>query len=202
MREIMVGCDESGRGSFFGPIYAGACIIEDQESFILNLPDHIKIRDSKKMSEKQRNESYQYIIEHCTAYSSAYITNTEIDEIGIQEANKKVFHKALDKLKQYNFNKILVDGCIFKPYYDDNLDVIYSECIPKGDDNVLEIACASIIAKYTRDQFIETICNENEEYKKYNIKANKGYGTYAHIQGIKSHGLTNLHRSSFLKHFL
>lgn len=197
--KVIVGCDESGRGSLFGRIYAGACIVEDEEKFVMELPDEIKIRDSKRMSELQRRKSYKYITEHCKAFATAYIDNEQIDKIGIGKANKRVLHMALDKLNKYNFEEILVDGVVFDPYVKKGGELVESQCIPKGDDNILEISCASIIAKYERDEYINKLCEDNEELEKYGIKCNKGYGTYVHFTGISKYGLTKWHRRTFLK---
>ncbi len=180
--ELIVGCDEVGRGSLIGRVYA-ACVI---------LPiDYVNknIKDSKLINENKRNILNNEIKLIAIDYGIDYIDNNEIDEINILNASIKAMHKSLDRLKKIP-NKILVDGNKFKPYRN-----IPYECIIKGDSKIQQISAASIIAKVERDNYIYEI---DKLYPEYNWKNNKGYGTKEHINLIKKYGLSPLHRKSFI----
>lgn len=196
---IEVGVDEVGRGCLFGRVYAAAVIwnpnITDCFDDIEN--DVNMIKDSKKLSEKKRNHLSEFIKEYALDYSIAYVENDYIDEHNILKSSIIAMHRALDKLK-FDFDKIMVDGNQFKNYYK-NCKPVKHECIIKGDDKIKSIACASILAKVARDNYIIELCDKNEDLNKYDLKNNKGYGTKKHIQGIEDHGITKLHRKTFCK---
>lgn len=179
--KIEAGCDEAGRGCLSGPVFAAA-VIWDR-----NIDSHI-INDSKKLSEKQRNELRIFIEENAIAWSVAYVKSEKIDEINILSASILAMHLALDNLK-VKPEHIAVDGNRFKPYSD-----IPYECVVKGDAKYTNIAAASILAKTYRDEFM---CKIHNEFPQYNWKKNKGYPTAEHRNAIREFGLTPYHRKSF-----
>jgi len=190
---LEVGVDEVGRGCLCGPVVAGAVIwdplVVQEKGFIL--------RDSKKISERKRYIMKDFIEENAIDYSVVSIDNNRIDAINILKASHQAMHNAVRGLR-VDPELILVDGDKFPYYMDDKDNYIEHQCIPGGDDLYCSIAAASILAKCERDTFIEELCDTNPELDvKYNWRKNKGYGTKAHMEGIKEHGITEWHRKSF-----
>ena len=177
--KLIAGVDEAGRGPWAGPVYSAAVILDTA-----NIPE--EINDSKKMSEKKRNEINSRIVsEHHYAVGIADVN--EIDELNILQASLLSMKRAIaNLLLKPDF--VLIDGA-HKPALD-----IDSENIIKGDNKSLSIAAASIIAKVERDQFMKKI---DEEYPHYNWKKNKGYGTKEHQNALNVHGISEHHRKSF-----
>lgn len=188
---LEVGVDECARGCLFGRIY-GCAVIYPNEGINKNI--EILIKDSKKLSRKKRKLIYDYLIKN-VKYATYYCDNTEIDTYGIQKCNYKVFHESIKKLNVIP-DKILVDGKCFEPIYINNKQIEH-ECIIKGDDIYLSIACASIIAKVEHDNYIEEVIENNPELKNYHLQNNYGYGTKAHINAISQYGLSKYHRKSY-----
>jgi ribonuclease HII len=178
---LEVGCDEAGRGCLAGPVVAAAVVLPQK----FNLP---VLNDSKKLSEKQRNELRFLIEEIAIDYAVAFIDNYKIDEINILNASILGMHEAINQLKTIP-EFILVDGNKFKPY-----KKIPHSCIIKGDGKYASIAAASILAKTYRDEFMEKL---HTEYPGYNWKKNKGYPTKEHKQAIVDIDITKYHRKSF-----
>ena len=177
--DLIAGVDEAGRGPWAGPVYSAAVILDTA-----NIP--AEINDSKKMSEKKRNEIYSRIFsEHHYAVGIADVN--EIDELNILQASLLSMKRAITNLL-LKPDFVLIDGA-HKPALD-----IDSENIIKGDNKSLSIAAASIIAKVERDQFMKKI---DEEYPHYNWKKNKGYGTKEHQNALNVHGISEHHRKSF-----
>ena len=196
--EVIVAIDEVGRGCFFGPVYACAIIIDKTklDNKIFN-----EIKDSKKISKKKRERLYDFLIKNVIEYSIGYSSSQEIDEINILNATYLAMHRALDNIKT-KFDRIIVDGNRFKPYFNDKLNKEYlfypHLTIEQGDDKILEIACAAIVAKVERDECIKNIVESDKEtYEKYDLIKNVGYGTKKHREAIKEHGITPLHRHTF-----
>lgn len=207
--EKQVGVDEAGRGCFAGPVTAGAVVWD--VDWLINNKDKYKeismIKDSKKLSAKARKQCYDFITAHCSSYAISHVSNGVIDELNILQSTYKAMHDALDKLET-SFDRIVVDGSAFKAYLnkreDSDLFVVPHVCITNGDNIYFSIACASILAKVSRDMYIEELCNHNPIYQDiYDWKNNKCYGTKKHIEAIKEHGLTPLHRRTFglCKHY-
>jgi len=199
---LIAGLDEAGRGAFFGPVYTAIVIIgnkDDVEEFKQKaLNANIVIRDSKKMTELQRNKARKFIEENVLAYAVEYQNNTSIDTNGILKATMRCFNDSVGKLEPTP-SFLYVDVNYF---INENTNIPF-ECIEQGDDKILEIACASILAKTHRDEFIVQFCNNNPEYdEKYCLKRNKGYGTIHHRDGLTKHGLSIYHRKTFCKKFL
>ena len=183
--EYICGIDEAGRGPLCGPVVAAAVILKNG--------DKIEgVNDSKKLSEKKREQIFEEIKERAVAYSVGIVDEKTIDEINILEATRLAMKKAVDGLKtkpQY----ALVDAEKKVP-----IDIPYTPII-KGDALSESIAAASIIAKVTRDRMIVEL---DSKYPEYNFAKNKGYGTKQHTDAIKEHGLCPAHRRSFCKKFV
>lgn len=188
-----VGLDECARGPGFGRMYGSAVILDS--SFMQEKPEHVLIRDSKALTEKQRELSYQYIISHCFEYAVSFVEPWEIDKHGVTWANQKVFHDSLSSLHT-PLSHIYVDGTIFRPYHN-----IHHTCLVKGDALRHDISCASIIAKVSHDRYIQKLC-KSEDLQHYHIYKNKGYLTKDHIKAIQEYGITKYHRKIYLKNIL
>ena len=178
---LVAGTDEAGRGCLAGPVTAAAVILP------LNFKSKI-LNDSKILSLKNRNELRTLIEHNALAYGISHIYMEEIDKINILNASILGMHKALDKLTTQP-EQIIVDGNSFKNYRK-----IKHECIIKGDGKFLSIAAASVLAKTSRDAYMDKI---HEEFPMYNWKKNKGYPTKEHRAAIEKYGITKYHRKSF-----
>ena len=184
--QYICGIDEAGRGPLAGPVVVGA-VIMPKDSFIEG------VNDSKKVSEKKREKLYDLITEEAIAYSVGIIDHNTIDEINILNATKLGLKKSLEELK-VRPDIILVDAL-------NNMDTngIPYKSIIKGDAKVYSIACASIIAKVTRDRIMR---QWDSIYPVYGFEKHKGYGTAAHIAAIKENGPCIIHRKTFIKNFI
>lgn len=192
------GVDECGRGCLFGPVVAAAVVLPH----IFPDETYQQIKDSKKISEKKRNQLTEYIKQHALSYAIAVIDHTEIDRINILQASLKAMHKALTNVYQQHphFTEILVDGNHFKPFLppgEDQEEAISYKTIEQGDNKILGIAAASILAKTYRDRLMVEGCVQNEVWDRYDLKNNKGYGTAKHLQALKQFGPIEGHRLSF-----
>jgi ribonuclease HII len=176
------GIDEVGRGALFGPVVAGAVILDPQD-----ISESIGIDDSKKINPAKRYQLSQYIYAHAMAYSIGWCWNDEIDRYNILEATKKAMKMAVKGL-QINPDYVLMDG--MKP---DFLH-IDGQGIKKGDSKSLSIAAAAIIAKVFRDELMVSF---HHFFPKYQLHKHKGYGTRIHIDAILENGMTEFHRKSF-----
>ena len=200
---IEIGIDEAGRGPMFGRVYIGAVVLpKDSKQF-----DFSKMKDSKKFhSDKKIKEVAEYIKSHAVAWSVTYAEHTEIDAKNIRKSTIDCMHKAVNDLMA-KMNKtadelyLLVDGNDFIPMMKlccDSYIQIPHKCIESGDNTYASIAAASILAKVTRDEYIMQMCRENPELNtRYDLESNKGYGTKKHMDGIKTHGISQWHRKSF-----
>lgn len=185
-----VGLDEAGRGCWWGPVVAGAVIWPE------NLT-HQYLTDSKKLSEKKRNELYPWIKKNCY-YGIGYASSTEIDKIGIVPATKLAMNNAIKKLeenikdKNIKINSLIIDGIGWKEN-----DFQYPlTSIIKGDGKYYSIAAASILAKVYRDNYCLKKSLE-ENFKKYKLEKHKGYGTKLHKEILDLEGPSIEHRFSF-----
>lgn len=178
---VEAGCDEAGRGCLAGSVYAAAVIFP---------PDYhnADLNDSKKLTEKRRNQLREVIQREALAWAVGIVTPEEIDRINILNASILAMHRALDQLK-VRPQAIIVDGNRFKAYHD-----IPHATIVKGDGKYLSIAAASILAKTYRDDYMNRLA---EEYPQYDWKGNKGYPTRKHRDAIREFGVTPYHRKSF-----
>lgn len=179
--KIEAGTDEAGRGCLAGPVVAAAVI----------LPAHFELpllNDSKKLTEKQRNELRPIIEKNAICYAVSFVNEAKIDEINILQASILAMHLALEKLTDIP-QHIIVDGNKFKPFKN-----IPHKTVIKGDAKFMSIAAASILAKTYRDAYMEKI---HLEYSMYDWHKNKGYPTVKHRQAIQQFGSTKYHRKSF-----
>jgi ribonuclease HII len=163
------------------------------------------IKDSKKLSKKNRTTLSHFIKEHALAYHIKYVAEKTIDDINILNATYQAMHGALDGLN-CRFDRILVDGDKFLPYrrkpsvLDGDADYwcVPHMCVPNGDNVYLSIASASILAKVSRDTYMEELASKNMDLNaKYDWVNNKGYGTKKHLDGIRAHGISVHHRRTF-----
>ncbi len=187
---IVAGVDEAGRGPLAGPVVAACAILP--EDF-----DVIGVDDSKKLSEKRREELFEQILNKSLAYGVGIADNSLIDEINILQATKKAMQEALIKANEMLEGRVgkSVGHVLFDAVEIKGLETPQSAII-KGDAKSLSIAAASIIAKVTRDRMM---MEYHEKYPYYGFDSNKGYGTKAHYAGIEEHGITPIHRKTFLK---
>ena len=187
--KYICGMDEVGRGCLFGPVTAAAVIMPLSLSF--NNNENEKniiegIEDSKKLSPKIREELSKKIIEKSIDYSIYSVSEKIIDEINILNATKLAMIKAVENLK-------IKPDILFIDALELDIDIKQISII-KGDSKSYSIGCASILAKVSRDEMMN---NLPEEYQKYKISKNKGYGTKEHLEAIKKYGPSDKHRFTF-----
>ena len=188
--KYICGIDEAGRGPLAGPVVVGAVV----------MPRDSKIEwvnDSKKVTEKRREILYDKITQEALAWGVGIVSEKEIDQINILNATKMGLHLALGEVIEKLGEKpniVIVDA--LKDI--DTFQIPYQSII-KGDATRYSIACASIIAKVTRDRIMR---QWDEIYPVYNFEKNKGYGTSEHINALKDYGPCQIHRRSFIKHFV
>ena len=189
------GVDEVGRGPLAGPVTA-ACVVLPEDFDVLG------VDDSKKLSEKKREELFDKIKEKALAMGIGMCDNRVIDEINILEATKKAMAEAIrdadSQLEEKGLSPegtehLLIDAVSLKDVDKPQTSII------KGDAKSLSIAAASIIAKVTRDRLM---AEYHRQYPYYGFDTNKGYGTKAHYEGIDKYGITPIHRKTFLKNIL
>lgn len=181
---VICGVDEAGRGPLAGPVCAAAVI----------LPEHLEIlglNDSKKLTDKKRRELFPIIKEQAVAYGIAFASEQEIDEMNILQATFLAMKRAIAQLDG-KADFALIDG---NRETDFGMDVM---TVVKGDSRSANIAAASILAKVTRDEYMEKLA---EEYPQYGFEVHKGYGTKKHYDALREYGASPVHRQSFLKKF-
>ncbi len=178
------GVDEAGRGPLAGPVCAAAVILPAG----LEIPG---LDDSKKLSDKRRRELMPIIKEKALAYGIAFATHEEIDQINILQATFLAMERAMQQLK-IQPELALIDGNRQKDFG------IKVETVVKGDSRSANIAAASVLAKVTRDDYMEEMA---KLYPEYGFEIHKGYGTKAHYEALRTYGPSPIHRMSFLKKF-
>lgn len=184
--KYIAGIDEAGRGPLAGPVCAGAVIIsKDNELSSL-------VRDSKTMSEKQREKAYDFVIHNCLAYGVCMITPQKIDKLGIQDAVRMAMEGAL--INAENMLGRMVDYLIIDGNNVESIEGYNLEKIKNGDTYHYSISAASIIAKVSRDRYMRNIALK---YPHYGFERHVGYGTKAHIEAIRKYGICPIHRRSF-----
>ncbi len=182
---LVAGVDEAGRGPLAGHVYTAAVILP--ETLVIE-----GLNDSKKLSEKKREELYDIITHKALYYNIVYADCETIDRINIRNATLDAMKKAAEGLP-IRPDKLLVDGNAL-PQTD-----IPAEYVIKGDSKSMAIAAASILAKVTRDRYIKQM---DDIYPLYGFAKNKGYGTADHIEAIKKYGPCPIHRKTFIKNFI
>ena len=180
MKKTIAGVDEVGRGSLIGPVYAAAVILKK------NL-DKKKLKDSKKLSKKNREILEKYIKKN-SYWSVGYASLKEIEKMNILNASLLAMKRDIIKLKKKP-GKILIDGNQIPKIKNYKLKYVV-----KGDQKIPEISAASIIAKVSRDRLITKM---SKKYIRYFWNKNAGYGTKDHLSAIKKFGITNHHRKTF-----
>ena len=182
---LICGIDEAGRGPLAGPVAAGAVILP-RDCTILYL------NDSKKLSEKRREELFLEIKEKALAWNVAVVSPARIDEINILQATYEAMRQAIEKLNPQP--AVLLNDAVRIPQV-----AIQQVPIIKGDAKSVSIAAASIVAKVTRDRMMEQY---EEVFPGYGFAHNKGYGSKEHIEALQTMGPTAIHRRSFIGHFV
>lgn len=178
---IEAGCDEAGRGSFAGPVFAAAVILPITFT-------HPLLNDSKQLKAGERDKMRVIIEQEALAYAVAMVGVEEIDTINILQASVKAMHLAIEQLS-VKPSLLLIDGNYFIPYKH-----IPHRCFIRGDGIYGSIAAASILAKTYRDEHMQQL---HHEFPDYRWHANKGYGTRAHRESIFKNGICRHHRRSF-----
>lgn len=185
-KSLIAGIDEAGRGPLAGPVVC-ACVIMplDLESIIEG------VNDSKKISAKKREMLFEKIVEKAIDYKIVFKDEKVVDEINILNATKEAMRQSVKNLKKKP-DVVLIDAV--------KLDLPFkNESIIKGDAKSYTIACASILAKVTRDNYMVKMA---KEYTLYEFERHKGYGTKRHIELLKKHGPCKIHRKTFIKNFV
>lgn len=183
--EYVVGVDEVGRGPWAGPIVAGAVIFDESISEKTEFLE--MINSSKKISEKKRDLLNEQIKEFAVAWALGEVTHVEIDKINIGNANRLAFNRAIENLSvkpTYIVSDFIAKTDFSLPY----------QTFKKGDEKIVSIAAASIIAKVYRDNLMKEY---EEKFPEYGFAKHKGYGTKQHRQAIDEHGYCEIHRRSF-----
>lgn len=183
--KLVCGVDEAGRGPLCGPVVAAAVILNKDEMLE-------GVNDSKKLSEKKRENLYDIIIKKAIAVGVGISDVDIIEDINILNATKLAMKQAINNLK-INPDFVLIDG---NQMIDIDID---AQTVVSGDAKSESIAAASIIAKVTRDRLLK---DYDKKYPEYGFAKHKGYGTKAHIEAIKKYGLTPIHRKSFCSKFI
>lgn len=177
------GVDEAGRGPLAGPVFAAAVILP--RGYIIE-----GVNDSKKLSEKKREELFEKIKTEALCYSIASVDEKTIDEINILNATFLAMEKAVEGLKIHP-DFVMIDGNRAPKHLD-----IPFQTVVKGDAKSASIAAASILAKVSRDRFMLEMA---EKYPEYCFEKHKGYGTKLHYEMLDKYGVSEIHRKSFLK---
>ena len=184
--KLIAGMDEAGRGPLSGPVCVAIAIMPLEKDKIIE-----GINDSKKLSEKKREALFEKIINTAISYHIEFVDEKTIDNINILNATKLGMHKCINSI-DVRPDMVLIDAV--------KLDTdIPTKSIIKGDALSYNIACASILAKVSRDRYILSL---DEKYPMYNFKKHKGYGTKEHIENLKKYGPCPVHRKTFIGHFV
>ncbi len=187
-KQFIGGIDEVGRGPLAGPVVVACCVMPLKDADIIQ-----GVNDSKKVSEKNREILYEKIKEKAIAYQIEMLDEKAIDEMNILAATKWCMAKAIEDISQkVKLDIVLIDAV--------NIDTnVPIESIIKGDAKSYSIACASILAKVTRDRMMVEL---DKKYPGYDFASNKGYGSKKHIDAIKTIGPCEIHRRTFIKNFI
>ena len=198
---VEIGVDEAGRGSFWGPMMAGAVVIphecewtEKQQTLLM------KLRDSKKISPKMRETLAVEIRKQLSYCAVGTVSAYEINEQGVTWANKEAFRRAIDgiEMEEKAGCRLVVDGILPLDMWTGEQDLVI-----EGDSKYLAIAAASILAKVEHDRWIQEYCAAHPECnERYDLLKSKGYGTTKHREGIRVHGGHELHRTLYIQNWL
>lgn len=184
--KIIAGVDEAGRGPLAGPVAVAIAIMPLEQDKIIE-----GVNDSKKLTEKKRDALYEQIINTAISYHIEFVDENTIDTINILNATKLGMIKCIKEIG-VRPDIVLIDAV--------KLDAdVPTKSIIKGDALSYSIACASILAKVSRDRLMLEL---DKKYPQYNLKKHKGYGTKEHIENLKKYGPSPIHRKSFIGHFV
>jgi ribonuclease HII len=195
MSQLIAGIDEVGRGSLAGPALVGAVVIADPEALLSGLEGVLgrKAADSKQLTKLQRERASVWLRER-VGFACGIATAEEINNVGIVEAIRRAAGRALDQIEG-TFQIVQADANLHHPYEED----YPTEWFIKGDERILPILCASIIAKVERDRIMTTLATS---YPGYAWEKNAGYGAAVHRKAIQEFGLTPQHRELFCRNTL
>ncbi|MEO6695524.1 MAG: ribonuclease HII [Ignavibacteria bacterium] len=186
---LICGIDEAGRGPLAGPVVAAAVVFE--EGFLIK-----NVKDSKILTEYERECLFHKITDKCIEYKIIEIDHFQIDDINILQATMKAMYSALITLT-VKPDIFLIDGNYFRLPDNYHLQINHKTVI-EGDLKIFQISCASILAKVTRDNIMR---GYHLRYPEYNFHKHKGYATPEHYLKIRSHGVSEIHRKSFMKKY-
>jgi ribonuclease HII len=176
---ITVGIDEVGRGCWAGPLVAAAVVLQDEIA---------GVKDSKKISKNKRTLLSHRIKDNALAYGIGWVSAEEIDIVGLSESVRLAMRRALEQIN-IMYDRIIIDG-----NYNFLEELPNTETIIRADDTIPSVSAASIIAKVARDSYMTSM---SDIYKDYGFELHVGYGTPLHIERLKIHGISPLHRKSF-----
>jgi len=200
---VEIGIDEAGRGSFWGPIMAGAVIIPEESTWTEKQRTLLsQLRDSKKISPKKRDKLADEIKELLPMAAVGVVTAQEINEKGITWANMEAFRRAVNGLGLEDPSKcrLVIDGVLSIEGWNGEQK---QELIVEGDSEYMAIAGASILAKVEHDRWITRYCEDHTECNdRYDLLKSKGYGTANHREGIRIYGGHELHRTLYIQNWL
>lgn len=202
---FVAGVDEVGRGCFAGPVVAGCVAFRQIPNFKLQIPNNIKINDSKKLNSKQRELADKWIRQNALAWGIGEVSAQKINNVGMGKAAKMAFRQAISEARKKLGKPI--DFLLADAFFISYVPGLPAKrrgrqlAIINGDEKSISIAAASIIAKVYRDKLM-TRLSKRPKYRRYGWGRNKGYGTKEHQNAIKKHGITRQHRKSFIETFL
>ena len=176
------GVDEAGRGPLAGPVYAAAVILP----FGIDIPG---LNDSKKLSEKKREELFEEIVSKAESYAVSFADHKEVDELNILNATYLAMNRAIEMLSAEPLMSMIDGNKSSKIRFP-------SRCVIGGDGKSASIAAASILAKVSRDRYMTSIASK---YPEYAFEKHKGYGTKLHYERLREHGPSKIHRTTFLR---
>jgi ribonuclease HII len=198
---IEIGIDEAGRGSFWGPIVAGAVVIPPESEWTdVQKALFIQFRDSKKISPKKRAKLSDEIKEQVPFFGVGVVGAEEINTLGIQWANREAFRRAFHAVPRVDHSncRLLIDGVLSLDKWNGP-----QELIVEGDNQYMAIAAASILAKVAHDEWIKEYCRLHPECEeRYSLCSSNGYGTAKHREGIRLYGGHELHRELYIQNWL
>ncbi len=178
--QLICGVDEAGRGPLAGPVVVAACI----------LPPFLRIEginDSKQLTAKKREELFKIIVKSAVAYQIVFVSEADVDLLNIYQATKKGMLEAIRGL-EVTPDHVLIDAMPLGELKIPHTSIIH------GDARCASVAAASILAKVTRDEFMEKM---DVKYPNYGFKKNKGYGTKAHMEALEKYGPCPIHRKTY-----
>jgi ribonuclease HII len=198
---IEIGIDEAGRGSFWGPIVAGATVIPPESEWTNEQRTlFTQLRDSKKIAVKKRAKLSEDIKQHIPLWGIGVVDASEINREGITWANREAFRRAYQAVPMVDHShcRLLIDGVLSLDKWTGQ-----QQLIVEGDNQYMAIAAASILAKVAHDKWIQDYCDAHPECEEqYHLRSSNGYGTVKHREGIRLYGGHELHRELYIQNWL